>query len=133
MVQIETLSKVLGKLIFNALGIDIDTSSAAEELKKIQSNATDALGFDLEAWVADEKNWKAEIEGPRWDANNLQQLSDLLISLAEKMMSNSHSQAKSYLTRALALIEYQELRTKTISFQAMAQKEKVNDLLSQLP
>lgn len=118
--QVEELSRVLAKMLAEALGLKTDTGRNAETISQTLQQQLD-LNTDALVRLSDEDFLHTLRATGKFDSGNLEKLGDLLALLAE---SGTESQSELF-RKSLALYQYIDRSDKIFDAQRQAKIEKI--------
>lgn len=129
--QIEKLGKVLGKILADFLGFKSSgqIESGIEVTSKQFKSELDIDIDDLVVFSKDELN--NYLVDRKFTTGHFERLGKYLIEIGESSLANDKNKAKNYLTQSLVVLELEDEFSKTMSFERLNLKAKINKMLQQ--
>ncbi|MFT4738119.1 MAG: hypothetical protein ACI8QD_001506 [Cyclobacteriaceae bacterium] len=127
--EIEQLSKVLGKILSDLLGLK-SNGQIEQGISITNSQLKTNLNIDIEDLLTLSKDeMKKQLVEQKMAVGHFEILAKYLKEIGESKMSNDGITAKSFLTRSLELLDLEDEVSNTLSFERYGLKSKIETML----
>ena len=131
MAQIEQLGKVLGKILADFLGLK-SKGQVSQGIEISNEQLKSELDIDINKLITLPKNeLKDYLLKRKLTENHLEILSEFLMEIGKSKIESNTADAKIYLEKSLEILEIADEVSKTMSFDRINRKKKIENVLQQ--